>query len=140
MNGSEEGVRQFVVAGCDGPESLEFAEEALDEVAFAIEGEVGFALDASACVVRNDRGDSALIQGFDQGVGIVSLVSEKRFRFDLFEQGCRLGQIVSLARGKRQSDRIAQRVDDGVDFRCQPSSGSSDGLISALFFRAPALC
>jgi hypothetical protein len=51
-----------------------------------------------------------------------------------------LGQIVGLSRGKRQGDRIPKSVDDGVDFRGQPTSGSSDGLIAALFFRAPALC
>lgn len=101
LNGAEESVCQFVIAGGDCPETLEFAEEALDEIAFAIESEVGFALDASAGVVGNDRGDSALIQLFDQGIGVVSLVGEKGFRLDLFEQGCCLCQVVSLAWGKR---------------------------------------
>lgn len=100
MHGSEEGRGELVVSGCNSPESLELTEETLDEVSFAIEGEVGFAFDTSAGVVRNDRGDSAPLQGFDQGVGVVSLVCEKRFRFDCIEKGRRLGQIVGLARSE----------------------------------------
>ncbi|MND07910.1 hypothetical protein D3C83_302070 [compost metagenome] len=45
MDGGEESAGEFVVSGCDCPESLEFSEESLDEVAFAIESEVGLALD-----------------------------------------------------------------------------------------------
>jgi hypothetical protein len=140
MDGPEERVGKLVVTCSDRPETLEFAEEPLDEVTFAIEGEVGFALYASAGIVWYDRSDAAFVQGLDQGVGVVSLVGEERVRFDLFEQGCCLGQIMGLARSERQGDRIAQSVDDGVDFRRQPASGSSDGLIAAVFFRAPALC
>ncbi len=44
MDGGEEIARRFVVAGCDGAEVLELVEEPLDEVAFFVEGEVGFAL------------------------------------------------------------------------------------------------
>lgn len=131
MNGTEEGVGELVVTCCDRPETLEFTEEPLDEVTFAIEGEVGFALYASVGIVWYDRSDAPFVQGLDQGVGVVSLVGEERFRFDLFEQRCCLGQIMYLARGERQGDGITQSVDDGVYFRRQPASGSSDGLIAA---------
>ena len=40
MNAGEEGFGEFVVAGGDGSEMLERVEETLDEIAFAVEGEI----------------------------------------------------------------------------------------------------
>jgi hypothetical protein len=36
-------------------------------------------------------------------------------------------------------DGIAERIDQGMDFRGQSAAGSADRLL-AVFFRAPALC
>jgi hypothetical protein len=47
---------------------------------------------------------------------------------------------VHLARSEGQSDRIAKGVYDSMNFCCQAPSGSPDGLVASLFFRAPALC
>ena len=47
LDGSEESAGELVVSCCDGAESLEFAEEALDEVSFAIESEVCVTLDGT---------------------------------------------------------------------------------------------
>jgi hypothetical protein len=41
---------------------------------------------------------------------------------------------------QRRGDGIAQSVDNQVNFGCQSPSGSTDGLIRAVFFSAPALC
>ena len=49
-------------------------------------------------------------------------------------------QVMGLAAGENKGDRIAERVDQGMDFRAQSSSGSPDGLVFADFFFAPALC
>jgi hypothetical protein len=46
---------------------------------------------------------------------------------------------VHLPRRKHQFDRIAQGVDQGMDFGGQSAAGSADRLL-AVFFRAPALC
>jgi hypothetical protein len=51
-----------------------------------------------------------------------------------------LAKIGSLARGEGQGSGVAQSIDDDVYLRCQTTSGSSDGLAFAVFFRAPALC
>jgi hypothetical protein len=47
---------------------------------------------------------------------------------------------VLLAARQTKADRIAQSVDQGVDFGAQPSSRSTDRLVFAIFFWAPALC
>ena len=140
MNGGEESASEFIVSGGDCTESLEFTEETFDEVAFAIEGEVSFALDEPVGFGWNDGGNPPFFQSLDQGVRVVGLVCEKGFRLDVFEQGCRLSQIRILAGRERYGDRVAERVHDNVDFGCQTASGSSDGLACAVFFRAPALC
>ena len=43
MNAGEEGLGEFVVTGGDGPEMFELVEETLDEIEFAVEGEVAWA-------------------------------------------------------------------------------------------------
>ena len=55
----EESAGELVVAGCDSAEVFEIAEEALDEVTLAIEGEIGGALDNAVCLGRDDGGDAA---------------------------------------------------------------------------------
>jgi hypothetical protein len=49
-------------------------------------------------------------------------------------------EIVSLTAGQHEADRVAKSLDQGMDFRAQPASGSPDGLVFAVFFLAPALC
>jgi hypothetical protein len=51
-----------------------------------------------------------------------------------------LAEIRGLAWGQGEGDGIAQSIDEGVDFGGQSASGAADGLVAAVFFRAPALC
>ena len=140
LDGSEERAGEFVVTCGDCSELFEFAEEALDEIAFAIEGEIRFALDEPIGFGRNDRCDAAFFQDLDQGVCIIGLVCEKGFRLDLFEQRCGLTEIGCLAGRERHGNGVAESIHDDVDLGCQTTSGSADGLAAAVFFRAPALC
>jgi hypothetical protein len=49
-------------------------------------------------------------------------------------------QIVSLAAGQVEADRVAECVDHRVDFGAQSTARSADRLVLAGFFLAPALC
>lgn len=140
MDRREEGSGKLVIAGCDGAEAFEFAEEAFDKVPLSIEGEVGLAFYETVGLGRNDGGDSAFDQDFNQGIGIVSLVCEEGFRIDLLKQRFGLTEIGGLSRRERDRDGIAERINDNVDLGGQPASGSADGLAGPPFFRAPALC
>ena len=77
---------------------LEFAEESLDQVALAIQREIGFAWSDAIGFGRNDRLDAPILQRLDQRVGIIALVSEECFGRDQVEQRCGLGDIGGLAR------------------------------------------
>jgi hypothetical protein len=47
---------------------------------------------------------------------------------------------VCLAAGQEEVDRVAQRVDQGVDLGAQSAARASDRLVLTSFFWAPALC
>jgi hypothetical protein len=57
VDASEKISGELVVTCCDSAKVLEFVEEALDEVALAIEGEITRRRNRAAWVGRNDRGD-----------------------------------------------------------------------------------
>ena len=118
---------------------LEFVEEALDEVAFAIEREVAMPRRFAIGFWGNHRGDASLRERVRQRIGVVSLVAKQGTRIDTVDQLLCASQIVGLPRRKHQFDRIAQGIDQRMDFGRQSSAGSADRLF-AVFFRAPALC
>ena len=133
-------IRQLIVARGDCAEVFEFIEEPLDEVAFAIEGEIGVTRFEAVGLGRNDGHDAPLLEGVDQGVGIIGFVGQERLGLDFIEQRPGLADIGRLPRRERQNGRVAKRIDDGVDLGGQPSTGPTDGLVAAFFFLAPALC
>ena len=133
-------VCQLVVAGSDGAKLLELVEEPFDEIALAVEGEVGVAWLEAVGLGRTDGCDASALERVDQGVGVISFVGQKCLGLDLIEQRRRLADIGRLPRGERQGDGIAQRIDDGVNLGGQAAAGSADGLVLAFFFWAPALC
>jgi hypothetical protein len=49
-------------------------------------------------------------------------------------------QVVSLATREKEIDRIAERIDDRMDLGAQSASRTTDRLVLAVFFLAPALC
>jgi hypothetical protein len=119
---------------------LQFVEEALDEVALAVEGEVRRPRLLAVGLRRDDRRDSPLLERLDERVGVVALVGDDGVGLKRFEQRLGLRDIGSLARCERKCDGVAERVDDGVDLRRQAAARAADGLALAVFFWAPALC
>jgi hypothetical protein len=119
---------------------LQGIEEALDKIALAIEGEVGLSRVLAVGFWRNDGGDPAFLELLDEGIAVVSLVADEGVRLDLVEQGRGLSDVGRLPRRERQRDRVAECIDDGVDFRRQAAARTADGLVLAIFFWAPALC
>ena len=49
-------------------------------------------------------------------------------------------QIMRLSAGQVEADRIAKRIDQGVDLGAQAAARTPDRLVFASFFWAPALC
>jgi hypothetical protein len=139
VNSGEEISGEFVVAGGDSSKVLEFIEEALDKIAFAVEREIAISLGAAAGRRRDNRSDSALGQGVDKPISVEGLVADQGIGIGGFNERLGAGQIVGLTWREHQLDGIAQSIDERVDFGGQSAAGSADRLL-AVFFRAPALC
>lgn len=128
------------VAGGDGAELLDGIEEALGEIALGIECEIAGTLDLAIGFWRDDGFDGPHFESRDEAAAVISLVGDHGLRLDLGGQFFSLRDIVSLSAGQTDRERIAQGIDDGVDFRRQSAARAADGLIFAPFLSAPALC
>ena len=140
MDSCEEVSSGFFVAGCDGSELFESIEETLDEVAFGVEREVAIARDLAIRFWRDDRLDRPGFEAFDEGVGIVAFVAEEGFGLHFSREGLGLGDVVDLAAGEAERQRVAQGVDNHMDLGGQAAARAAYGLVEAPFLRAPALC
>src|SRR3954452_15648165 len=141
VNAGQEASCGLVVAGGDGPELLELGEEVLDQMP----GLVEVCVKGARCRAGLPRWDHGCLAGVSQRfehalVRIERLAGNERLGLKLWQQGIGSSQIVLLTAGEMKADRIAERIDGGVDFRAQPSTRASDGLILTPFLRAPALC
>ena len=139
MNAGEEDLGKLVVARGDSPKMLEFVEETLNEIAFAVEGEVARARSFSVGFGWDDWDDRSIVEGGDEGVGVEGLVGDQSAGVDGFDERFSARQIVVLARAEHHFDRIAKGIDERVNFGGQSAAGSADGL-RTVFFWAPALC
>lgn len=112
----------------------------LDEVSCLVAMPVGLALGRAVAPRRDDRLSTRGFNGFDQGVAVVSLVGDDSPGRNGRHQRGALRYVGLLSAGQDQTQRIAQRVDTGVDLGGQPAPRAADRLIATVFFRAPAEC
>jgi hypothetical protein len=139
LNAGEENLGELVVTRGDGAEMFELVEEPLDEIAFAVEGEVALARGFSVGFGWDDWDDRSSVEGADEGVGVEGLVGDQSAGIDGFDERLSASQIVILARAEHHLDGIAEGVDERMNLGGQSAAGSADGL-RAVFFWAPALC
>jgi hypothetical protein len=78
--------------------------------------------------------------GYNPFVSIVCLISDQQIGLHIEEQVVSAERIMGLATAQNEGNRIAQCIDQSVDFGAQSAAGSSDGLVRPRFFWAPALC
>ena len=73
-------------------------------------------------------------------VSVIPFVGEEGFGLDKRRERFGLGDVVNLPARETERQRIAQSVDDSVDFCCEAAARAAYGLVEAPFLRAPALC
>ena len=142
FNEAHEVDEELVVSGSDTTELFELVEEALDDVAFFVEVDVVGTLDLAVSFWRDDDLGAGLGDLVDEMVGIVAFVGDRRAGGDAVNKVMREGDVIALARGADQADRIAKRVASGVDFGAQPAARSAQalGIRPPFALRAPAAC
>ena len=119
---------------------LDFIEEPLDQIAFAI----GVLVIWDGLRSRAARWDHGLRAGFcDSGaeaIGVKALVGEQVLERKAADQVFGLEDVVHLAWGQDEADGIAEGIDPDVYLRTQAAARTPDRLIFAPPFFAPAAC
>ena len=140
MEAGEEVSGGFLVARGDSTELFDKLEETLHKIALSVEREIAVAFDFTVCLGRNDRRYLTHCEARNQAVGVIAFVGENGLGFYLGQELFGLGDVVDLSAGEAQRQRVAQGVDDDMNFGRQTTTRSSYGLVETPFFRAPALC
>jgi len=76
----------------------------------------------------------------DPLVSVERLVGDQQVGLHRREKVVGADEVVSLAAAEEEADRIAERIDHGMDLGAQPSARAPDRLVRAPFLGAPALC
>ena len=72
--------------------------------------------------------------------GVITFVAEEGVGLHFRGEGFSLGDVVDLAAGEAERQRVAQGVDDHMDLGGQAAARAAYGLVDPPFLRAPALC
>ena len=121
-------------------ELFQLVEEALDEVALAVDGFGPSVFPLAVCAVRNVGYGALSTDARANAIGVIALVGDDDgARREPIEQGFGGGHVMVIARRDQQADRPALRVDARMDFRREPSPASTDTTNSTLFL-TPEAC
>lgn len=139
MDHGEEVSGELFVAGGDAPKVFEFAEEALDEVSFAIEPLGEAELFFSAALGGNVGSRALVLDLRPDAVGVVSLIGQDDdARGQSVEQPFSDRPVMGLSRRQTDPDREPLGVDDDVDLRRETASASTETRIWTPFFAVAA--
>lgn len=141
IDGGEEVFCGFFVPGRDGTELLDFGEEILNQMARLVDISVDVARQSAVRPGWDDRCFAGSGQGCkDPCIGIECFVGYQHVSLHRWQKSVGTRQIMGLSAGQMEADRVAQRIDQGMDLGTQSATRSPDRFIVAGFFFAPALC
>ena len=136
----EEVAGELVIARGDSAEVFESVEEALNEVALAVELRLDRLADTNVALGGDVRGSATLLDERDDRFGKVASVADHVTPQAHTLKQVRHGRLVGgLPRAEHEAYRQAAGIDDDVDLGGQSAPRSSDGVIRAPFF-PPAAC
>ena len=125
----------------DCSELFDPAKEVLDQMASFVQRFVELSGVLAMPFWRNHGGDARSLQGFNHSfVGVKRLIRQQSLRLQPGQERIRSGQIMDLARGQDDLQRVAQRVRQNMKFAAQTAFAFADRPVFADFFLAPALC
>jgi len=139
--GSKEVPPCFVVACCNGTELFDFGKEILDQMARFVDIPIVTAQFAPVGFGRDHRDPANLGKWREDAcVGVECLVGDQRAGLHCGQEVVGSDEIMGLAAGQEEADRVTERIDQGVDLGAQSTARTPDRLVLAGFFLAPALC
>jgi hypothetical protein len=137
MDEGEVSPGEFVEASKDPSIVFHMAKHDLDFVAFFIEDPVGFTLDRSCGMGRDDGLGLHCPDGLKDGVAVIGAIGEHGPGLDPVDQVECLGCIAGLASGQAETERVAKRVTGSMDLAGKAATRAAKSLVSLIFF-APA--
>ena len=123
MDHGEEVGSELVVAGGNAAEVLQLGEEALDQVALAIEPLAEARLPLAVALGRDVGRGTLLLDQLPDTVGVIGLVGQHNgARGEVVEQPVRNLAVMRLPGGQAEPDRQPLRIDDDVDLGREPTA------------------
>jgi len=123
VDGSQEVPRGLLVAGGDRTKLLDLGEEILDQMARRIKFSVIVARRGPVDSRRDHRGLASGRQRLKYAsIGVERLVGDQSIGLPRGQQVVGPDQVVCLAAGQEEADRVAQRVDQGVYLGAQSAA------------------
>ncbi len=114
---------------------LDFVEEALDQVTFAVQPFVVLAQHVCPLVRRDHRFNASLHEVIDEVGSRVTSVGNHSFKIEAFQQALSLGDVVSLSCGQRKSQWTAQTVDGHMNLGAKATPTAPQRLFTVFFQR-----
>ena len=118
---------------------LELAEEALDQIALAVDASVNRAMHETLAGGGDMGFGAAGPDQVEQRIGVITSVGDDVMAFEASEQERCGTQVMVLSGGQHEAHWQAVLIDQGVDLGAQSSTRTADGVILAPFF-PPAAC
>jgi hypothetical protein len=118
----------LVASHGDALELLEFAEEVFDEMAPFVDVGVDLKRLAASRMLGDDDRRAALVEFFDDPVGVEGLVGDQPAKLDVLDQRREADRIVALAGEEFEADEVAEGVGESEDFGRQAAFRLADGL------------
>ena len=119
---------------------LELAEEALDEIALAVEARIDRPLELAVALGRDVGLSAALTDQIDQVLPVIAAIgNDNGGGRKPFKQAGRGSLIGSLSWRESKADRQSLLVNDDMDLAGQSSTRTADGVIRTPFL-PPAAC
>ena len=119
----------LVTSHCDAFEFLQLAEEVLDQVAPFVDVLVDIERLGAPLMLRDDDLGSALVEVFDDPVGIKGLVGDQAAEFDILDQGCDADGDEAVAGQQDKPHQVPECVGQREDFGGPTPLRFTDGLI-----------
>lgn len=136
----EEIARGFVISRRDCPIEFEFAEEIFDEMSGLVGVVVVIAKVDPIGFRRNDGSPSCVLQLFQHAlISIIGFIGQQGVGDHSRQQDVCAVKVMRLTAGKMKGQRVAEGIDQRMDFRAQPAPTAPDGLRIS-FFWAPRRC
>jgi hypothetical protein len=110
---------------------FDFVGETLNQMTFFVDKPVTGSGRAPVAARWNDGCQTAFLNGRNQRISVIALVTDKGLGAlrSQGKQGLGLTDIAGLPTGQHEFQRISQRVSDRVDLGAESTPGSSQGLI-----------